>query len=256
VSLVPFVHIDAPLGGGGTGDRVELSPRDRHHLTTVLRLRPGADLEVADGRGSWAPARLTTDGATLRGPARRQAVPRPLLVVAQGLPKGRKLDEIVRVCTELGADELVPLAAARSVPRLDGARAGKAVERWTAVARAACEQARRVHRPEVGAIGPASTLGSSPTAPLLVAHPGATPLPRLLDGLRDAARVTLAVGPEGGWSEGELERWTGSGAQLAGLGPSVLRTEHAAAAGLAVLAAGLGRWDDDGPGSRSYGDAS
>jgi 16S rRNA (uracil1498-N3)-methyltransferase len=254
VSLVPFVHIDTPLATGSTGDHVELDARDLHHLTTVLRLHPGAELELADGQGGWAAARLTEDGATLREPAVHVPRPRPELVVAQGLPKARKLDDIVRVCTELGVDALLPVAANRSVTRLSGPKADKAVERWTAVARAASEQARRVYRPDVGAIRPAAAVGGEAGASLVVAHPGGGPLPRLFDELATADRVVLAIGPEGGWSDAEVGAWEDEGARVAGLGPTVLRTEHAAAAALAALGAGLGRWDDDGRGTRPYGD--
>jgi 16S rRNA (uracil1498-N3)-methyltransferase len=254
VSLVPFVHIDTPLAPGRAGDHLELDARDLHHLTTVLRLRPGAALEIADGQGSWAAAQLTEDGATLRAPAVHVPAPRPELVVAQGLPKARKLDDIVRVCTELGADAILPVAASRSVTRLDGPKADKAVERWTAVARAASEQARRVRRPTVDAIRPAVAVRVEAGESLVVAHPGGTPLPQLFDELAPAGRIVIAVGPEGGWSDAEVGAWTEEGARVVGLGPSVLRTEHAAAAALAALGAGLGRWDDDGRGARSYGD--
>jgi 16S rRNA (uracil1498-N3)-methyltransferase len=253
VSLVPFVHIDTPLAAGSAGDHVELDARDLHHLTTVLRLRTGAHLELADGRGGWAAARLTEDGAALRAPAVHVPAPRPALVVAQGLPKGRKLDDIVRMCTELGVDAILPVAASRCVTRLAGPKADKAVERWTAVARAASEQARRVRRPTVGAIRPAAAVGEAGGS-LVVAHPGGTPLPRSFDELASADRVVLAIGPEGGWSDAEVGAWEDEGARLAGLGPTVLRTEHAAAAALAALGAGLGRWDDDGRGARPYGD--
>jgi hypothetical protein len=95
--------------------------------------------------------------------------PRPVLRVAQGLPKGRKLDEVVRVCTELGVDELVPVAADRCVVRLDERKAAKAVERWDAVARSASEQARRPFRPRVtpvtGPVTSPSATGRSCSSP-------------------------------------------------------------------------------------------
>jgi 16S rRNA (uracil1498-N3)-methyltransferase len=242
VSLVPFVHIDASLAGCAAGDEVELSAQDRHRLTTVLRLRPGAEVELADGTGGWAPAQLGEAGAVLRAAAVAHPDPRPALHVAQGLPKGRKLDDVVRVCTELGADAIVPVVAARSVSRPSGPKADRALERWAAVARAASEQARRVRRPRLGPFRTSAGLTPADGA-LLVAHPGGAPLPRLLGELTGVPVVTVAVGPEGGWSDEEVARWAGAGARVVGLGPTVLRTEHAAAAALAVLAAALGRWD-------------
>ncbi|MCA1784148.1 MAG: RsmE family RNA methyltransferase, partial [Intrasporangiaceae bacterium] len=77
---------------------------------------------------------------------------------------------------------------------------------------------------------------------LLVAHPGGSALPVALGDLGAVDRVTLMVGPEGGWSDDELACLISARGRLVGLGPTILRTEHAAAAGLAVLAAMLGRW--------------
>jgi 16S rRNA (uracil1498-N3)-methyltransferase len=244
VSLVPFVHVDTRLAGRTAGERLELAADDRHHLVTVLRLRPGAEVVLSDGQGAAVAAELGEAEVVLRAAPDLLPPPRPVLRVAQGLPKGRKLDDVVRACTELGADTLVPVAARRSVTRLEGARAVKAVERWQAVARAASEQARRVWRPTVTEVRPSALLADGEAAgPVLVAHPGGTPLPHLLGALADASTVTVAVGPEGGWDDEEVAAWVERGASVVGLGPTVLRTEHAAAAAVAVLAAGLGRWD-------------
>jgi 16S rRNA (uracil1498-N3)-methyltransferase len=245
VSLVPFVHVDTPLAGRTAGERLGLAGDDLHHLRTVLRLRPGAEVVLSDGQGAEVAAELGEGEVVLGADPDVQPPPRPALRVAQGLPKGRKLDDIVRVCTELGADTLVPIAARRSVTRLEGGRAAKAVGRWQAVARAASEQARRVWRPTVSEVRTPAALavGAPPEAAMLVAHPGGTPLPRLLDDLVGVGEVTVAIGPEGGWDDAEVASWIEGGAEVVGLGPTVLRTEHAAAAAVAVLAAGLGRWD-------------
>ena len=119
--------------------------------------------------------------------------------------------------------------------------------RWQAVARAAGEQARRRHRLHVAPIVAVDDL--EVTGGWLLAHPGAgSGLPRCLAELRehldagDLEALTIAVGPEGGWSDDEVARLTAGGARAAHLGPSVLRTEHAAAAAAAVCSAWLGRW--------------
>jgi 16S rRNA (uracil1498-N3)-methyltransferase len=244
VSLVPYLHLGVTLAGGQAGDRLALEPAARHHLTRVLRLRDGADVEVSDGRGGHAAARLTDGEVVLTAGAVVTPPPRPSLTVAQALPKGRKLDEVVRQVTELGADRIVPVAAARSVTRLAGDRADRAVERWAAVARAAAEQARRPWLPEIAPATDAGALvGSLPTGSrVLVAHVGGElALPDAVAGC-DAAHLAVAVGPEGGWSEEEVEAFVADGAVPVGLGPAVLRTEHAAAAALAVLGALAGRW--------------
>jgi 16S rRNA (uracil1498-N3)-methyltransferase len=244
VSLVPYVHLDTDLSVARDGALVGLSKAELHHLSTVLRLRPGAALEVADGDGWWAPAELADAAVRLRDGPRHLAADRPSLTVAQALAKGRKLDEVVRQLTELGVDRVLPVDAARSVTRLTGAKAEQVLERWRAVGRAAAEQARRPRRPLIAAITTPAALAARtvPGEVLLVAEPGGTPLPEVLEAARGADAVTIAVGPEGGWTAAELQTFAAAGAWTVGLGTSVLRTEHAAAAALAVLAAGLGRW--------------
>lgn len=241
VSLTPFVHLDVDLDVGAAGERIDLSPADRHHLTTVLRLGSGAPVEVADGRGASAPAVLVDGAIELAGPVSRLPRPRPQLVLAQALPKGRKLDEVLRQACELGVDEVRVLDTARSVVRLDTGKLDRVRRRWEAVVRSACEQARRPHRPEVTGPLPLQRLGRDDEV-LLVAHPGAPGLPTVAEALTAAERLVLAVGPEGGFTDEEVADAVAAGALAVGLGPSVLRTEHAGAAGLAVLAAGNGRW--------------
>jgi 16S rRNA (uracil1498-N3)-methyltransferase len=243
VSLAPFVHLDERLDAVRAGDTVVLPADAVHHLDRVLRLRPGAEVVVADGHGSQASGTLDEGRVLLTRDPRHDPPPEPVLTVAQGLAKGRKVDEVVRQVTELGVDRIVPVAADRSVVQLTGDRAARAVARWDAVARAASEQARRPRRPTVAAVTPTRQLPEL-AAPgrLLVAHPDGGR--SLVDAARDAGRlaVTVAVGPEGGWSDDEVAALAAAGAEVVGLGPSVLRTEHAAPAAVAVLAAVTGRW--------------
>jgi 16S rRNA (uracil1498-N3)-methyltransferase len=257
MSLVPYVHLDVPLADLTEGAAVTLPPDAIHHLTRVLRLAPGAPLQVADGVGWQAAARFADGAVTLRGAAIHVPAPRPSLVVAQALAKGRKLDEVVRQVTELGADGFVALRTARSVVSLDAARQAKVTGRWRQVAWSASEQARRPTRPFIaGPVavddlphwsveGPHVTspdgVGSDP-ALLLVAHPGGRPLPDVLADHPLPGGVTVAIGPEGGFDDDEVARLESAGAVGVGLGPSVLRTEHAAAAAVAACAALLGRW--------------
>ncbi|MFA9432788.1 16S rRNA (uracil(1498)-N(3))-methyltransferase [Egicoccus sp. AB-alg2] len=242
MSLTPYVHVDASLAGAPAGHEVVLDEVARRHLATVLRLSPGAACHLADGAGSHAPAVLTASGARLAETAVTQPTPAPRLVVAQALAKGRKFDDVVRLGTELGADGFLPVVAARSVVRIDG-KTDRVVARWLAVARAAAEQSRRPFRPDVAAPVRPADLAARAGTTLLVAHPGGSPLHRRLEAIGDEAELVLAVGPEGGWTDEEVEGLCAAGAIPVGLGPAVLRTEHAAAAGLAVLGALTGRWD-------------
>jgi 16S rRNA (uracil1498-N3)-methyltransferase len=247
VSLAPYVHLTTPLGDAGAGAPVPLDADAAHHLSRVLRLRPGAAVVVADGAGNEAPALLGDGEVVLEAPARATPAGRPRLTVAQALPKARKLDDVIRQVTELGVDRVVPVAAERSVVRLDGDRAERAVTRWRAVARAAAEQARRPYLPVVSPVTSASDLVAElrPGDRLFVAHVGA--VRSLAAAVTDTVaagttEIVVAVGPEGGWTDAEVAAFEAAGGEVIGLGPSVLRTEHAAAAAVAVVAALAGRW--------------
>lgn len=248
MSLVPFVHLDEVLRRRAVGDRIDLSTGDAHHLRTVLRLPVGAQVVVADGAGGRAGASVVGDGLQLITEVQVDSRSRPGVAVAQALGKGRKADEVIRAVTELGVDAITVVAAARSVSRLEGAKADRARERWRAVARSAAEQSRQSFRPTVDGPVTSAELAAGPGV-VYLAHPRGRPLPDELAACGSVERITIAVGPEGGWTDQEVDHLTAAGARVVGLGPTVLRTEHAAAAAVAVVAAALGRWRADiGPG--------
>lgn len=244
MSLTPYLHLEVPLSDVEAGDLLPLPAEAHHHLTTVLRQRDGARVEVADGDGASALAELQGEQVVLRSaPVRRERL-RPALVVAQALIKGRRFDEVVRQVTELDVDEVVPLVTDRCVARVDSGKAARATQRWRSIARSACEQARRPDRPHVADVTSldelVEDLPSGTT--LLAADPTGDALTRLQDRVLAAARVIVVVGPEGGLTDGELARLRGGGAATVGLGPTVLRAEHAAAAALAALSVLTERW--------------
>lgn len=250
MARVPFVHLDVSLATVAPGAAVGLGADDEHHLRRVLRLRDGAEVVVSDGDGHLVAGRLVPGAVELAGAVERVAPGRPRLTLVQALPKGRKLDEVVRQATELGVARIVPVAAARSVAVPRDERAGRAVERWRAVARAAAEQARQPWLPTVTAIATTVDLATAlDGASVLVADPGGTTaLPVAVPAdVADLDEIAVAVGPEGGWSPAELTAFTGTGARTVAMGATVLRTEHAGAAALAVLAATTGRWEPAPP---------
>lgn len=238
----PYVLVPAgTLSGRGAGERVEL-PRDAtHHLARVLRLRDGAGVVVADGAGMQVSAAL--DGSDLRlvdDPVQVPA-PRPRVTVWQALGKGRKHDEVVRVLTELGVDRIVAVTSRRTQVDLTG-KVDKARDRWSAVARSACEQSRRPWAPELAGPVDLATCLEELDAPCLLAHVGATHDPlAVLAHLGDLDEVVVAVGPEGGWTDDEVAAFADTDARPVGLGPTVLRTEHAATVLASVVLAGAGR---------------
>lgn len=195
-----------------------------HHLTRVLRARPGAVVTATDGRGRWRTCRITSEGS-LEPEDEIVAVPRPEpeITVAFALTKGDKPELAVQKLTELGVDRIVPFVGERSVVRWEAARAARQVDRWRAVARAAAMQSKRVHLPRVDEVVDFATASALPGA-ALAERAGAPPS---LD------HPAVLVGPEGGWSDAELA----APVPRIGLGPHVLRAETAAVTVAALLTA-------------------
>jgi 16S rRNA (uracil1498-N3)-methyltransferase len=242
----PFVLVDESLDGLGPGDPVSLPDDEIRHLVTVLRLRDGAPLEVADGRGLHADGLLAEGTATLTASPSRQERATPSLEVLQALPKGRKIDEVVRVLTELGVDAVTLVAGERSVSRPAADRVGALRERLAAVARAAAQQSRRAHLPVIHGPVETTAITASEGRALLLADPppadGVRSFAAAAADVRRAAAVAVLIGPEGGFSPAEIDHLCAQGAIRVGMGPVVLRTEHAGAAAVAALSALLGRW--------------
>lgn len=238
----PFVLLGgSELAGRGPGESVPLTEDADHHLRRVLRRDDGSPLVVSDGQGRVVTAELSPTGARLVASPEVRRPPRPRLQVLQGLPKGRKIEGVVRTLTELGVARITPVESERAVRTLEGDRRERRHHRWQAVARAACEQARRAHRPVVD---PSLSLEEAlelVDGPLIVADVAAPRRLRpVLRELRDPDSVGVAIGPEGGWSDRERDRLEALVGRRARLGDTVLRTEHAAAVVTGAVACELG----------------
>lgn len=227
-------------------EQVILTGDEGRHAAKVRRMRAGERIFLGDGRGTVLDCRIAkvrADGLVLDVCDRRfdeRAVPR--LVVVQALPKGDRGELAVEVMTELGVDEIVPWAAARSVAEWRGPRGERALQRWRRAAREAAKQSRRAWLPEVAELADTAAVAARISAAHgVVLHESATDslaqhvLPR-------AGEIVLVVGPEGGVSEDELDRFGSAGAVVVRMGPAVLRTSTAGPAALAALSVRLGRW--------------
>jgi 16S rRNA (uracil1498-N3)-methyltransferase len=228
------------------GQTLLLGGEEGHHAARVKRLRAGERIAVGNGRGALADCEVVEcrrDEVSLRVLERRfVAEPDPRFVVVQALPKGERAELAVELLTELGADQVVPWAASRSLVRWDAARGEKALSRWRRTAREAAKQSRRAWVPVVAELATtAALLERIAQSPALVLHESAD-APLATCPLPAGGDVLLIVGPEGGITDEELALFTAAGARTVRLGEPVLRTSTAGAAALAVLSARLGRW--------------
>ena len=231
-----------------TGNEVGLSPDEGHHLTRVLRLRPGDRVIVFDGRGRQHEATVADadpNRPTLRLGAPSPAAPEPLVRMTLGVTvlKGRKLDTVVRDATALGVTDIVPLLTRRTESGGERRAGGRLGDRWRGVAVSAAKQCGRAVVP---IIRPTVTFGQfledvrSCAVRLLLVEPAGAPDAAgvRIDALGRGSRpptAALAIGPEGGWTGDEVQAAEAAGFGTLTLGRRTLRAETAPVAALAVL---------------------
>ncbi|MGV3614990.1 MAG: RsmE family RNA methyltransferase [Fimbriimonas sp.] len=220
--FVPGADADGPI---------DLPSAEVDKLRKVLRLSAGAEIAV-----------LPNDGTVIRCEFQnRVAIPREVvhpeteapfrLTIAQALPKGDKLDEIVRACTEIGAAHFILFPSERTVVRWDEKKKESRVARLETIAREACEVSYRTKLPTFElAKNLEDVLQREPDALVLSEVEGVSP--RLVP--KDD-RATVVIGPEGGWAKRELALIGDRGITL---GPRVLRVDHAGIAAASILLLG------------------
>jgi 16S rRNA (uracil1498-N3)-methyltransferase len=235
-------YVAAPLH---PGDNRVLPGDVSAHVARVLRARAGQMLTLFDGRGGEYEARIVAidrRGVQVQIEQHR-AVEResPLTVtLLQALARGERMDLIVQKATELGVAGIVALTGERSVVHLDGAGLARRCEHWRAVAISACEQCGRNRVPTIGAVADleSACAQSDATSVRLLLAPDADLT--LTAAVRQASSISLAVGPEGGFSDEEIAHAQHHGFRCCRLGPRVLRAETAPLAALAAIQAVAG----------------
>ncbi|HXF46075.1 MAG TPA: 16S rRNA (uracil(1498)-N(3))-methyltransferase [Burkholderiaceae bacterium] len=229
-----FVAADLAVGG-----EIALPADLAHHAFDVLRLRADAHVTLFNGRGGEYRARLLGRQAAVVeafDPVERES---PLAItLVQALVAQDKLDWIVEKATELGVARIVVAPATRSIVKLAAQRLAARLARWNDRARAACCQCGRNRIPPVTWL-PAldEALRTSESAHCFILAPGAPSdltLPARLDS------VTIAIGPEGDFTDAELATAERCGYRRARFGPRILRTETAGVAAIAALQAARG----------------
>ena len=233
------LHVEAPLA---VGARVALPEAAAGHLLRVLRAQVGDGCVLFNGDGNDYDARIATIGKRDAGvdilAARAAGNESPLrIVLLQALARGEKMDWILQKATELGVAAIVPVASERSEVRLDGERAEKRAAHWRNVVVSACEQSGRATIPGVAAPIPlAHAMAALPAGALrLLLDPQAAQGMPAQD--IPPPGIVLAIGPEGGWSDRDLDTLRANGFGGLRLGPRVLRTETAGIAAIAALQA-------------------
>jgi 16S rRNA (uracil1498-N3)-methyltransferase len=223
-----------------SGSHAALLGSHADHLAHVLRAQIGQEFDIATAENVRR-GRIVgiTDGRIefeLGEVIPAAAVPNLSLVLS--IFKFDRMEWAIEKCVELGAARIVPVVAQRTETHLAIA-AVKRVERWRRIARQASEQSRRASPPE---ISPPVKLKGIVTAAtgiriVLAESEDHVTLKNALQTVMPGGKISLAFGPEGGWTEPELKLFLGAGWIAASLGNTILRAETAAIAATAVALA-------------------
>ena len=223
-----------------SGTHAALTGDHADHLIRALRARVGQEFDVATGavlrRGRIATIQDGRVEFELGEEVPAAAIPNVTLLLA--IFKFDRMEWAIEKCTELGVSRIVPVIARRTDAHLASA-ATKRAERWRRIALQSSEQSRRAAPPEItdSMKLPAATALPGHLRIVLAESEKQTSLRDVLDSAD--GEILLAIGPEGGWAEDELQLFQKAGWTCASLGSTILRAETAAIAAVAVVVSEL-----------------
>jgi 16S rRNA (uracil1498-N3)-methyltransferase len=221
-----------------SGTRALLTGAHAVHLARVLRARIGQEFDIS-AENRVRRGRITSIDSERVEFELGEDVPSPSpppLRLALAIFKFDRMEWAIEKCTELGVSGIIPVIAQRTNPHLRSA-ASKRLERWRRMAQQAAEQSRQVHPPEIRApinIQDATALPGDRRI-LLSEGEEQTTLIEALQSDSIFSEVVLALGPEGGWTDREVELFRAAGWLTASLGNAILRAETAAIAATAIV---------------------
>ena len=228
------------------GNHIFIDGPDVNHIRNVLRMNPGEEVNVTDGSGEkvyrCAIASIGEDKVELNimwAQEKGMALPSKIYLF-QGLPKSDKMELIIQKAVELGVYEIIPMATARAVVKLDQKKAAAKVKRWQAISESAAKQSKRLLIPEVKEpvkFSEALKLASDLDVRLIPYElaEGMDGTRRIIQSVKPGQSVAVFIGPEGGFEEAEVELAKEAGFQAITLGRRILRTETAGMTVLSIL---------------------
>ena len=217
---------------------------DVNHMENVLRMKAGEEIRVSDGEQDYYCIVRELLPEAVRAEVCYQEKGRTELpsriYLFQGLPKGDKMELIIQKAVELGAFQIIPVAMSRSVVKLDPKKAESKRKRWQAISESAAKQSKRIVIPEIGPVlsyKEALEMSGDMDVKLLPYEneEGMAASRRLIEAIRPGQSVGLFIGPEGGFSEEEVEKAREAGFSTMTLGKRILRTETAGMTMLSIL---------------------
>jgi 16S rRNA (uracil1498-N3)-methyltransferase len=219
---------------------------DVHHINKVLRLKENAVFDVSDSEEWEYRVRLTSISqvavrAAIIDKQRFSREPDIDITLFQGIPKQGKMETIIQKCVELGVKGFIPVLTERSITSRDGNKSDKKA-RWQKIADEAVKQCRRGVIPEIGgviSVSQAADLfrtGGFDKIIFPYENAESRSIKTALRGLKEKPKMlAVIIGPEGGFSEEEAGALVAAGADAVTLGKTILRTETAGPAAVAMI---------------------
>lgn len=234
--------IDTATINTGSTPVVTLDADDSRYLIKVMRYKEGDIVELFNGDGYSYQASIISAGKSTQlkiEAAQFNSTESPVsITLVQALAKGTKLDLVVQKATELGVSRITPVSSERTVLQVDEKRAQKKAEHWNKIARSASAQCNRSIVPEIDPLTALEKwLAIHKEEHSILIHPEAA---SSFNNLEPVAALNILVGPEGGFSDKELELAANAGVQSVKCGPRVLRTETAGFAAIAIVQSLIG----------------
>jgi 16S rRNA (uracil1498-N3)-methyltransferase len=220
-----------------SGNRAALTGPHAEHLSRVLRARVGQEFDISTQKETRRGRIVRIDPERVEFELGEQVETSvtPNITIALSIFKFDRMEWAIEKCTELGVVEIIPVIAARTEAHL-AAAAARRMERWQRIVRQATEQSRRTSPPQISEPIRLKNAVSLPASKRIVLAEieRDLPLKEALESHHPDHELILAFGPEGGWTEAELKLFRDAGWTSASLGTSILRTETAAIAAVAI----------------------
>ncbi|MDD6628423.1 MAG: 16S rRNA (uracil(1498)-N(3))-methyltransferase [Lachnospiraceae bacterium] len=220
------------------GNRIVITGSDVNHIKNVLRMKAGDEIAVSngmDGKEYRCGIEAFTEDEIVCGLrfVKEDGVELPSKIyLFQGLPKADKMELIIQKAVELGAFEVIPVAAKRCVVRLDEKKAAGKISRWQGIAEAAAKQSKRAVIPKVHpvlsmkeAVAYAQNMDVK-LIPYELAE-GMQHTKQMIEAVKPEQSIAVFIGPEGGFEESEIQMAREAGIEPVTLGRRILRTETA-----------------------------
>lgn len=233
----PRIYQPQPLQ---VGANFQLDETGAHHVGKVLRMQAGQPLRLFNGEGGEYQAQLLAvdkknvlvEITDFKDANNQSPLP---IHLGQVISRGDRMDFALQKAVELGVSEITPLFSMRCEVKLSGARLQKRLQQWQHLIISACEQCGLNKLPKLHPPVAALKWFEQVNAPLKwLLHPGETPLNQLLN-QQQPSSVCLAIGPEGGFDDTEINNAKNAGFDAVAIGPRIFRTETAPIAALSLL---------------------